>query len=127
MWNHLSSKPDVDPDRVAIVGASIGANLALLTGANEEGVKTVVLLSPGLDYSGVKTGEAMAAYQNRPVLIVASEEDTYSADSSRVLEESAVGEVSLVMYQNAGHGTNMFVAEPELGELLIDWLETYLE
>jgi dienelactone hydrolase len=127
VWNHLSTKPDVDPNRVAIVGASIGANLALLTGTNEEGVNTVVLLSPGLDYSGVKIEQAMAAYTNRPVLIVASQEDTYSADSSQILEESAAGEVSLVMYQNAGHGTNMFAAEPGLGELIFDWLRTYLK
>lgn len=127
VWNHLSAKPDIDPDRLAIIGASIGANLALRAGAINTDVRTVVLLSPGLDYRGVKTEEAMGAYDNRPVLIVASQEDTYSADSSQVLEEIAVGEASLVMYQNAGHGTNMLTAEPELRELIIDWMQTNLE
>ncbi len=127
VWEHLSMKQDIDPDRLAIIGASIGANLALAAGANDTDIKTVVLLSPGLDYRGVKTEEAILEYGKRPVLIVASQEDTYSADSSQVLEESAVGDVQLVVYQNAGHGTNMFAAKTGLGELIIDWLRTYLK
>ncbi len=127
VWNNLSTKPDIDPDRLALVGASIGANLALVAGANEAGVRTVVLLSPGLDYAGVKTEAAMVAYGDRPVLIVASQEDTYSADSSQILKEIAAGEVKLVMYQNAGHGTNMLAGETGTGELIIEWLDTYLE
>ena len=127
VWNNLSTKTDIDPDRMALVGASIGANMALVAGANEAGVRTVVLLSPGLDYAGVKTEAAMVTYGDRPVLIVASQEDTYAADSSRNLEEAAIGEVRLVMYQDAGHGTHMLAGDTGLGELIIDWLDTYLE
>jgi len=68
----------------------------------------------------------MIAYGERPVLIVASQEDTYAADSSRRLEEVALGEVRQVMYQDAGHGTIMMEREPGLGELIIDWLDDYL-
>jgi len=127
VWNNLSTKLDIDPDRIALVGASIGANMALVAGVNEAGVRTVVLLSPGLDYAGVTTEAAMVAYGDRPVLIVSSQEDTYSANSSRNLEEVAIGEVRLVMYQDAGHGTHMLAGETGLGELIIDWLDTYLE
>ena len=127
VWNNLSTKTDIDPDRMALVGASIGANMALVAGANEAGARTVVLLSPGLDYAGVTTEAAMVAYGDRPVLIVASQEDTYAANSSRNLEEAAIGEARLVMYQNAGHGTHMLVSEAGLGELIIEWLDAYLE
>lgn len=127
VWNNLSTKTDIDPDRMALVGASIGANMALVAGANEAGVRTVVLLSPGLDYAGVTTDAAMVAYGDRPVLIVASQEDTYAANSSRNLEEVAIGEARLVMYQNAGHGTHMLAGETGLGELIIEWLDTHLE
>lgn len=127
IWNNLSTKPDIDPDRMALVGASIGANMALIAGANEKGVRTVVLLSPGLDYAGVTTEAAMEAYGDRPVLIVASQEDTYSADSSRKLEEIAIGDVKLVMYQDAGHGIHMFAGDTGLGELIFEWLDVYLE
>jgi len=126
VWDYFSARADIDDRRMAIIGASIGANMAILTGASEPATKTVVLLSPGLNYAGVKTLDPMIAYGERPVLIVASEEDTYAADSSSKLEEAAQGEARLVMYQDSGHGTLMLEREPGLGELIIDWLDEYL-
>jgi pimeloyl-ACP methyl ester carboxylesterase len=125
-WAYLSGRPDVDADRTAIIGASIGANMALVTGALEPAVKTVVLLSPGLNYLGVTTDDAMVNYGSRPVLLVASEEDQPAADSSRELHELAQGEARIEMYENAGHGTRMFTSRPELTDLLIGWLDSQL-
>ncbi len=110
-----------------MVGASVGANLALVGGSNEESIKTVVLLSPGLNYAGVETEPALSSFGDRPLLIVASQEYTYSADSSVVLEEAAIGESQLILYDGAGHGTNMFEAEPDLSVQIIDWLDAHLE
>jgi len=126
VWDYFNARADIDDRRMAIIGASIGANMALLTGASEPATKAIVLLSPGLNYAGIKTHDPMIAYGERPVLIVASQEDTYAADSSRRLEEVALGEVRQVMYQDAGHGTIMMEREPGLGELIIDWLDDYL-
>lgn len=127
VWDNLSSRPEIDSGRMGIVGASIGANMALVSGSNESDTRTVVLLSPGLSYAGVETKDAMIAYGERPVLIVASQEDTYAADSSRKLHEIAAGEVRLEMYQDAGHGTFMLENEPELGGDIIDWLREFLQ
>jgi pimeloyl-ACP methyl ester carboxylesterase len=124
VWAYMAGRDDVDEARTAVVGGSIGANMALITGAGEPSVDTVVLLSPGLDYRGVTTEDAMAAFGERPALIVASGEDGYAADSSRTLHELAVGESELVIYEGAGHGTNMFGPEPELGTLIIEWLDS---
>lgn len=127
VWENLSDRPDIDANRTGIVGASIGANMALISGENEPQIRTVVLLSPGLSYAGVETSDAMVAYGERPVFIVASEEDTYSADSSRKLHELAVGDSRLEMYQGAGHGTNMLENEPGLGAEVIEYLKEFLE
>jgi hypothetical protein len=43
------------------------------------------------------------------------------------LEEAATGESRLILYDGAGHGTNMFEAEPDLSQQIIDWLDAYLE
>ncbi|UCD43048.1 MAG: alpha/beta hydrolase, partial [Chloroflexota bacterium] len=99
----------------------------LISGENEPQIRTVVLLSPGLSYAGVETSDAMVAYGERPVFIVASEEDTYSADSSRKLHELAVGNSRLEIYQGAGHGTNMLENEPGLGAEVIEYLKEFLE
>ena len=127
VWQWLVDQPGVDGEKTAVIGGSIGSNMALRTGANIEAVNTVVLLSPGLDYRGVTTEDALVVWGKRPLLIVASEEDGYAADSSLALAEQAEGEVELQMYQSAGHGTNMFNAEPELTTLIVDWLQNHWE
>ena len=127
VWDNLAARPDIDPARMGIIGASIGANMALVGGVNEPDTRTVVLLSPGLSYAGVETREAMVTFGERPVFIAASQEDTYAADSSRKLHEIAVGEARLDMFQDAGHGTFMLENEPELDGQIIDWLMEYLQ
>lgn len=127
VWSYLSGRPDVEASQTAIIGASIGANMALVTGALEPDVKTVVLLSPGLDYFGVTTEDTISDYGQRPVLLVASEEDQPAADSSRELSELAQGEAQLEMYEDAGHGTQMFASRPELTDLMLGWLAAHLE
>ena len=85
----------------------------------------VALLSPGLDYRGVTTEEQLVAYGGRPLLLVASEDDPYSADSVRALAEAAEG-ATVQLYDDAGHGTNMFATEPELTGLIVGWLDEQL-
>ncbi len=105
-------------ESVIIIGASIGANHALLAGVRRSEVNAIVLLSPGLDYRGVKT-EIVASQSTKPLLIVASQDDEYSAMSAKKLYEVAKGE--LKMFDHAGHGTDMF-AEKELSAMIISFL-----
>jgi len=121
-WAVLIGRPEVDPGRTAIVGASIGANLALVIAAEEPQVRAVVLLSPGMDYRGIQTEEAMTAYGERPVLIAASQDDAYAAESAQVLDGLAQGQHVLVLYPRAGHGTDMFGPQPDLPGLILSWL-----
>ena len=127
LWNYLGERPEIDENHMAVAGASIGANMALVTGSDNSNARTVVLLSPGLNYAGVEIRDPLLNYGERPVLIVASQEDTYAADSSSRLQEIAPGEARLVMYQGAGHGLHMFEREPGLADLVIDWLDDYLQ
>lgn len=125
VWDTFAALETVDEARTAVVGASIGANMALRLGADRPEVAAVVLLSPGLDYRGVTTEDQLAVYGDRPLLLVAGEDDPYSADSVRALAEAAGG-ATVQMYDAAGHGTNMFAAEPELAGLIIGWLDEHV-
>jgi alpha-beta hydrolase superfamily lysophospholipase len=107
----------------AIVGASIGANLALTYGMGDSSVKTVILLSASLDYYGIRTEDAAAEF-NKPMLIVASEEDTYSAESSQTLSKAAP-KAELKILHNVGHGTQMF-SSAELKPLILERLRENL-
>lgn len=127
VWDYFAGRPEVDEDSIAIVGASIGANLALVTASTLPSVDTVVLLSPGLQYRGVTTDDAILEYGDRPLMIVASREDTYAAQSSQQLEGLARGEVELLMFGGAGHGTNMLASKPELAGMVVDWLDRHID
>jgi alpha-beta hydrolase superfamily lysophospholipase len=126
VWEYFSGSEDIAEDQIALVGASIGANLALLLGADVAQITGVVLLSPGLNYQGVVTDQAMLAYAGRPALIVASAEDSYSVNSSRTLQQLGGEAVELQLYRDAGHGTDMMAAQPELADLIIAWLKERL-
>ncbi|MBN1285945.1 MAG: alpha/beta fold hydrolase [Anaerolineae bacterium] len=124
----LRARPDVNPERVAAVGASIGANLALIGCAADAWCRTAVLLSPGLDYQGVRTEPALAIDRLgvRPVLLAASEDDAYALASARRLAGLAQGAHRLQVYQSAGHGIEMFNTEPGLQDLIVSWLLEHL-
>jgi pimeloyl-ACP methyl ester carboxylesterase len=127
VWDYFTVQENIDQDRTAFVGASIGANLALVASSNEPSVRTAILLSPGLSYAGVETEKAINSYGERPVLIIASEEDSYAADSSTTLDAKAIGNSQLIIYQGAGHGTFILQAEPDLNQIIIEWLNQNLE
>jgi len=126
VWSYMTGRTEVDQNRVAIIGASMGANMALVAAAAQPEVRALGLLSPGLDYYRVTTADALATYGQRPLLIVASDEDSYSAESSRQLDELAGESAELVMYSQAGHGTGILQTKPELTDTLIDWLKRAL-
>ncbi len=126
VWQYLVDRPEVDPERTAVIGASIGSNMALIATANEPTITTAVLLSPGLVYRGVTIEDRLPNVGERPMLIVASQDDYYSEDTANKLAETAVGDVQLQIYETAGHGTNMFEPQPDLTPLILDWLTQHL-
>lgn len=107
-------------------GASIGANLALQYLAEHPETKAAFLLSPGLDYRGVKT-EASAASLSRDqaVYYVASLDDQYSADAVRVLYDATPANIrkEIKLFGTAGHGTAIFGRQPEFTGEVINWLK----
>lgn len=100
-----------------IIGASIGANIGLKYAALEP-VKKIVLLSPGLDYRGIKTEEAAKAYKGKTLIIVSSE-DSYAVTSSKKLKEY-LEQVEVKVFHNIGHGTEML--KPNVIEIITTWL-----
>ena len=105
---------------VSCVGAGLGANLCLAAAARDPSIVNLVLLSPGLNYHGVKA--SMDGYGDRPVLFVASADDTYGAKTVGILEAKAMGQHHSEMYAHAGQGTKMLSAEASLEGIIVSWL-----
>jgi pimeloyl-ACP methyl ester carboxylesterase len=118
----LAALPGINTTQLIVIGAGIGANLGLNACADQFGCVGMVMLSPGLDYRGITTAEAMARLGARPVLIVASENDDNNPADSLQLDGMAAGDHQLQIYPAAGHGTAMFAADPGLADLIVNWL-----
>ncbi len=109
--------------KFVVIGASIGANIAINYAAEDSEISGVILLSPSLDYRGVKPESSVKDYGNRSILIVASEDDEYSASSSKALHAMAVGKKEFKLYEDAGHGNRMF-PNTDLDKVIINWLKS---
>lgn len=122
----LATRHEVSPNRIGIAGASIGANLAMLYAAGDQAVRSIALLSPGIDYRGLRPEAALARYGDRPALLVSSQEDSYSTNSVRKLAKSGAGVREVKILNGAGHGTAMIDRQPDLAPALVDWFRRTL-
>ena len=123
----LMARPElVKPALIGIAGASLGANVAVLEAASDTAIKSLALLSPGLDYRTLRAEAAMKKYLPRPVFFVAATNDAYAARSVKQLSALGTGLREIKMLENAGHGTTMLVRYPDLVRALVDWFERTL-
>jgi dienelactone hydrolase len=122
----LRERSEVAPGRIGIAGASIGANVALLDAADDPGVASVALLSPGIDYRGLRTEAAMKKYAARPALLVASTKDPYAWRSIRHLSTIGPGTREVRLTDVVAHGTVLLSRDPALIGALVDWFRRTL-
>jgi dienelactone hydrolase len=122
----LSSRADVTPARIGIAGASIGASLAALAAADDPSVVSLALLSPSLDYRGLRLDAAVRKYGARPLLLVASDDDGYAGRTVRDLRKAGAGVREVVVLNHAGHGTAMLASGVDLGRRLLEWFRQTL-
>lgn len=113
-------------ENILLAGASIGANLALQYLSQNPQAGSAVLMSPGLDYRGIKTEPLMVNLApTQRVLIVAGRGDEYAYQSSEKLYALAKVEKKLKVVNNGFHGTELF-EEAGLMEEVIDWIRAVL-
>ena len=108
----------------AIIGGSIGANVALISCAQAELCRGTIALSPGLDYRGVKPESALVdGLADRMALLVAAQDDRASSSAIRQMFLKANGDVSARLYRGRAHGTRLFDSEYDsVNRLILGWL-----
>jgi acetyl esterase/lipase len=122
----VTSRPGARPDLVAVVGASLGANLAVIAASDIPLVRAVALISPSLDYRGLRLDTAaMKKLGDRPVWLAASTKDPYALRTLRELVAGG-GRREQRLSDAAAHGTNLLVADADLARALVDWLRSQL-
>ncbi len=124
---HQASRLDVDgvmnflkgkgfeEKSISFVGASIGANLSLDALIRYKDTQRALLLSPGLDYRGIKTlGLINQLSEQQKAWLISGEQDTYSMESVHTLHQKNPTQTKLSTFPTDAHGTNLFALYPNL-------------
>ena len=122
----LAGRPEVRPGAIGVAGASLGASLGALAAAADPRVRALALVSPSLEYRGVRIEMAMRQYGARPALLMASLHDPYAARSARELAKEAPGPRELRWSETTAHGTLLLAQDGELVRALVEWFQRTL-
>lgn len=115
-------------DRIVLIGASIGANLALSAIAHHRNVHKGVLISPGLDYHGIATQPLVAAMpEGKQLLFIGAYDDDRVIDNVhevQLLCDSIPSGIAVTkeLVITGGHGTAILVNHPELIETIVTFI-----
>lgn len=122
-WRELTNR-GASMEKTALIGASIGANLSIVYLAENATFPVAVALSPGIDYRGVTTDDAIAKLTpGQSVLLIASDEDETSIKSVRLLNEKNPTQTTLIERSGLGHGTTMIGNDRELFDFVVNWVD----
>jgi alpha-beta hydrolase superfamily lysophospholipase len=139
---HLSSMEDlraayewistrgIETNKIAVAGASVGANLALRLLAENPLIPAALLLSPGLNYHGVTTGDVVPfvnPHQAVQMIVSRGDDDESVRAADQILALLAVEMKGVKKLSNAGHGTRMFEGDAALMGEAADWLRDRIQ
>ena len=116
-----------DPENLAVAGEGLGANLCLHYALQSPDIQAVVMVSPGLEYNGIATEDAMKQLTDCPTMLVSGEGDAYAAMSATALKSAAPVFSELRTWQGAAHGTDLFASHPESMQYILQWLQNILK
>lgn len=117
---------EVQPGAIGAAGASLGATLTVLAAAADPAIRSIALVSPSLDYRGVRIELPFAQYGARPALLMASIHDPYAARSVRVLAQDAAGVREVRWSGVPAHGTILLARDGALVRQLVEWFQRTL-
>jgi len=104
---------------IAVVGASRGAELALLACAGDKDCAAAVALSGGDTYADA---ESLRSLAGRPVLFMAAARDGGYLATARRLKTGLPG-AEVTEVPGTAHGTRMLETDPALIDALAAWLD----
>jgi pimeloyl-ACP methyl ester carboxylesterase len=123
----LALRANIRADQIAIVGASLGASLALLAATDLPQVRAIALLSPSLDYRGLRTDTGLIKRLGaRSIWLAASDQDPLALRTLRDMAAAPSGPREQHVSSVLAHGTVLLDKDREVGRVLVDWLRRSL-
>lgn len=118
MLEALSEVGTVDPARIAVIGAGVGADLAFVGCARLPLCDAAALLSPTARDALLNV---LPDFRPRPLLIAASSSDQTTFDAARALAAQAAN-AQFFQFENAGSGAVLVINRPDFVDALLAWL-----
>jgi esterase/lipase len=129
--NFLSSKKEVDPERIALIGTSLGSRVAIISGV-EYDLKALVLISlTGEEaFTGHKSiKQLLSDYGEKPILFMTATKDwggNYkAAENNKLYYDWKNGKKELKIWSGSGHGIEI-LNKKESTDFVILWLKNNL-
>jgi len=119
----------VSLENMAIIGADIGANTAILVAKQlpqKQKPKTLVLISPTLSFKGLYIPLAMTDVQ-MPILSMVSKKDAYCIQEQKKMSKFSQGGFYAQNYPNGGMGMLMLKSNPSMSQDIVKWIIRYLK
>lgn len=120
-YDWMASQEEVDRSRFALVGADVGASVALRYATYDRSVDAIVCLSPGLAYMGLDSASDMAKIKGRRILLLSNDSSEEQSAASKLAKLSAGARHDVV--KSDLHGTDMFSSGPELAGTVAEFLK----
>lgn len=121
----LTTRQGVDKARIGAAGASCGVNQAAQLARRHPEVRTIVLLSGGVEPDAreyIRNTPAM------PIMAAASLDDGNAVPQMRwIAGWSRHPATRFVEYKAAGHGTDMFAVEQGLEPAMLEWFDAHVK
>ncbi len=117
----------LDSTKIAVIGAHLGGNAGLLYAVDEPNVRFTAMISPGLEYSGLKIGAAIRDYGGRPLFMAVAKQDIYSMESVNLLSDVVPRVLDAAVFDTYFYGNSLLDREPQLTRMLVSRLKQHFE
>lgn len=118
---YLVEKVKVDPNKIGLLGASVGSSIAIHCASLNEKIAAVACMTPGENYLGMPTLEHLKGFGNRPILLITAkdEEEKGTKQIAEALSKNTKMQKMVLQIEKA-HGTNIF-NKLDLYSPLVQW------
>lgn len=123
-FDYLKARPEVDPNRLALIGASIGTQEAItFAAAHPDQVRGVAMLST---FVSDEIERAIQTYPG-PILLMAAEGDKAATQVTRQLAKIVPKAEVFILKNSDRHGTQMLRSELKIEPILLKWLAQVIQ
>jgi len=122
----LASHDRVDPESIAVMGGSVGANLAYVANGAGWHVETAVVLSGNAEAAAELAADVKNFAPKNVLLLAAANDHGRDAYAKTMYEQAGEPKRIEILEGSSAHGVSLLRESAELKELVLQWLAEHL-